>query len=239
MRVRSGGTTHTMTHPLGPPDGTTWHDLKNWSVASLIAANLIPLFGTLFLSWTSGDVLIVYWVETAVIGFYAILKMPVAWGWFSLFSVPFFIAHFGVFLSIAGRLAIGAYVLVDDVPGQRWATLDPIRGELSVFAALMLASHGVSFVTNFIGKKEYRLLKKDPEQLMVAPYRRVFVMMASVVVGAVLVSVTEAPSALMSIFIVLKIVADVIAHLNEHDMIRRGGEMVQGAGEPSPRPGEA
>ena len=72
---------------------------------------------------------------------------------------------------------------------------------------------------------------------MVAPYRRVFVMMASVVVGAVLVFLTEAPSALMSIFIVLKIVADVIAHLNEHDMIRRDGEMVQGAGEPSPRPG--
>ena len=158
-----------MAHPLGPPEGTTWHDLKNWSVASLIAANLVPLFGTLFLGWTSGDVLIVYWVETAVIGFYTILRMPVAWGWFALFSVPFFIVHFGVFLGIAGRLAIGAYVLVDDVPGQGWATLDPIRGELQVFAVLMLASHGVSFVTNFIGNKEYRLLKKDPEQLMVAP----------------------------------------------------------------------
>ena len=99
---------------------------------------------------------------------------------------------------------------------------DPIRSELQVFAALMLASHGVSFVTNFIGKKEFLLLKKDPEQLMVAPYRRIFVMMTSVVVGATLVVLTEAPNALMSIFIVLKIVADMIAHLNEHDMIHRG-----------------
>ena len=102
---------------------------------------------------------------------------------------------------IAGRLAIGAHVLVDDVPGQGWATLDPIRSDLQVFAALMLASHGVSFVTNFIGKKEFLLLKKDPEQLMVAPYRRIFVMMTSVVVGATLVVLTEAPNALMSIFI--------------------------------------
>ena len=78
-----------------------------------------------------------------------------------------------------------------------------------MFAALMLASHGVSFVTNLIGKKEFLLLKKDPEQLMVAPYRRIFVMMTSVVVGATLVVLTEAPNALMSIFIVLKIVADV------------------------------
>ena len=59
--------------------------------------------------------------------------------------------------------------------------LGPPDGQ--VFAVLMLASHGVSFVTNFIGNKEYRLLKKDPEQLMVAPYRRIFVMMTSVVVG--------------------------------------------------------
>ena len=132
----------------------------------------------------------------------------------------------------------GAYVLVDDVPGEGWATLDPIRGELQMFAALMLASHGVSFVTNFIGKKEYRLLKKDPEQLMVAPYRRVFVMMTSVVVGAILVFVTGAPSTPTSIFIVLKIVADVIAHLNQHDMIRKGGDMIQG-GEMSPMAGEA
>ena len=108
-----------------------------------------------------------------------------------------------------------------------------------MFTALMLASHGVSFVTNFIGRKEYRLLKKDPEQLMVAPYRRIFVMMASVVVGAVLVLLTEAPSTLMSIFIVLKIIADVIAQLNEHDMIRRGDEMMQSAGEMSPTPSEA
>jgi hypothetical protein len=39
-----------------------------------------------------------------------------------------------------------------------------------------------------------------------------------------LVVLSEAPSALMSIFIVLKIVADVIAHLNAHDMSQRGGE---------------
>ena len=228
-----------MTHPFAPPDGTTWHDLRDWSVASLIAANLVPLFGTLFLGWSIGEVLIVYWVETAVIGFYAILKMPVAWGWFAMFSVPFFIIHFGVFLDIAGMLAIGAYVSIDDVPGQGWSTLDPIRRELQVFAALMLASHGVSFVTNFIGKKEYRLLKKDPEQLMVAPYRRIFVMMTSVIVGAVLVFLTEAPSSLMGIFIVLKIVADVIAHLNQHDMIRSGVEMTRRAGGTIPRGSEA
>ena len=153
----------------------------------MIAANLVPLFGALFLGWTVGVVLLLYWVETVVIGLYSILRMPLAWGWFSLYSVPFFLVHFGVFLNITGRLAIGAYSWVDDVPGRGWETIHPIHGEVRLFWLVVLASHGVSFVTNFIGKKEYRLLKKDPEQLMLAPYRRIFVMMTSVVVGAILV----------------------------------------------------
>ena len=184
----------------------------------MIAANLVPLFGTLFLGWTSGIVLLLYWSETAVIGLYAILKMPIAWGWFALYSVPFFIVHFGVFLIIAGRLAIGAHGMVDDVPIRGWEIVHPMHGEVGMFWLVVLTSHGVSFVTNFIGKKEYRLLKKDPEQLMVAPYRRILVMMTSVVVGVVFLGLTGAPHALMSIFIVLKIVSDIIAHLKAHDM---------------------
>ena len=219
-----------MTNPFGPPEGTTWHDLKDWSIASLIAANLVPLFGTLFLGWTTGIVLLLYWVETAVIGLYSILKMPVAWGWFALFSVPFFIVHFGAFLGIAGTWAIGAQGMIDgvpinDVPVRGWETVHPIDGEVGTFWFVVLASHGVSFVRNFVGKKEYRLLKKDPDQLMVAPYRRILVMMASVVVGVVVVGLTGAPHTLMSVFIVLKIVTDVIAHLNEHDMFYEGDEI--------------
>ena len=213
-----------MTHPFAPPDGTTWHDLRDWSVASLIAANLVPLFGSLFLGWTSGIVLMLYWVETAVIGFYSILKMPIAWGWFSLFSVPFFMVHFGVFIIVARYGAIFAYSVVDDFSGTAEELLDPIQGDLRRYALLMLGSHGVSFVTNFIGKKEYRLMKKDPDQLMAAPYKRVLLMMATVFVGTIVVALTEAPHVLMSIFIVLKIVADVIAHLNEHDMSPENGE---------------
>ena len=56
---------------------------------------------------------------------------------------------------------------------------------------------------------------------MAAPYKRIFVMMASVFAGVVVVALTGAAHALMSILIGLKIVADIIAHLNEHDMTRR------------------
>ncbi len=50
-------------------------------------------------------------------------------------------------------------------------------------------------------------------------------MMASVVVGVVVVGLTGAPHALMSVFIALKIVTDVIAHLNEHDRFLEGDEI--------------
>ncbi len=64
-----------MYGPFEVPEGTTWGDLRTPSVASLVLANLIPLVGTLFFGWSSGVILVLYWFETAVIGFYSILKL--------------------------------------------------------------------------------------------------------------------------------------------------------------------
>ena len=66
--------------------------------------------------------------------------MSIAWGWFALFSVPFFIVHFGVFLGVAGRFAIGGYSMVDDVPPQGWEIVHPIHGEVRMFWLVVLGA---------------------------------------------------------------------------------------------------
>ena len=91
----------------------------------------------------------------------------------------------------------------------------PIRFELLMFIPAIIVSHGVSFVTNFIGKKEY-LLESDEEVLMAKPYMRVLAMFALIFLGALAVGLTRAPVVLMGVFIALKIVVDTIAHLQEH-----------------------
>ena len=67
---------------------TTWHDLRTPAVTSLVLANLIPLAGTLFFGWSSGVIMVLYWFETAVIGFYSILKLPLAQGWYAQGHTP-------------------------------------------------------------------------------------------------------------------------------------------------------
>jgi len=40
------------------------------STGSLILSNLVPLFGVLFFGWSISTILILYWSENAIIGFY-------------------------------------------------------------------------------------------------------------------------------------------------------------------------
>ena len=204
-----------MAHPFRAPVGTTWRVLQTRSVASLIAANLIPLFGVLFFGWGGGVVMVLYWCETAVIGLYSILKLPYALRWEAWIAVPFFIVHFGVFLGITGFLALAFYGFMDEPTGKGWEILRPIRLEMLLFIPAVIVSHGVSFVTHFLGDKEYKLTA-DTDVLMAAPYIRVGVVFASVFLGAIATYATGAPAAFMSVFIVLKIVVDTIAHLKAH-----------------------
>ena len=41
----------------------------------LVAGNLVPLFGVLFLDWDVGAIVTLYWAENVVIGGITILKM--------------------------------------------------------------------------------------------------------------------------------------------------------------------
>ena len=45
------------------------------SLASLLGANIVPLIGVLFFNWDAGVVVLLYWLENVVIGFYNILRI--------------------------------------------------------------------------------------------------------------------------------------------------------------------
>lgn len=47
------------------------------ALAALLAANLLPLVGVLYLGWRLFDVLFLYWVENGVIGLYNAAKMEI------------------------------------------------------------------------------------------------------------------------------------------------------------------
>jgi len=79
------------------------------STLILIAANLLPLAGIYFWNWDTFLLLILYWMETAIIGFWTILALaaapllvagPVANRTSRFFLVPFFLLHSGIFMGV-------------------------------------------------------------------------------------------------------------------------------------------
>jgi len=68
------------------------------SVWILLIANLIPVFGVLFFDWDLYSIMVLFWMETAIIGFYQIIKILKVMLIFSIFLVPFFCVHFGGFM---------------------------------------------------------------------------------------------------------------------------------------------
>jgi hypothetical protein len=89
------------------------------AVVALIVANAIPLFGAIFLGWNVWTILIVYWLENGVVGFFNVLKILKAEGhadptsdW-RMNSKPmaavgragiagFFLIHYGMFWFVHG-----------------------------------------------------------------------------------------------------------------------------------------
>ncbi|HEY1154001.1 MAG TPA: DUF6498-containing protein, partial [Pseudolabrys sp.] len=71
--------------------------LRTPSVIALLIANLLPLYGVVALGWDLISLIMVYWLETGIIGFFAILNIALVTGPMALLLVPFFIVHFGGF----------------------------------------------------------------------------------------------------------------------------------------------
>ena len=83
------------------------------------------------------------------------------------------------------------------------------------FAVLALfISHAISFAMNYVGKGEYKQAKL--KELMVQPYSRVVILHITIVIGAFLVMISNAPTYILVILVLLKIFIDVKTHVREH-----------------------
>ena len=192
--------------------------MKRYSLHVLILANLIPVVGVLFLHWSLFSILFFYWLESAVVGLYNVPKLlmarvpleagsaeaessPQTHGRF--FFVGFFLLHYGIFM-----LAHGLCVFIFFGP----ADLD-VRTIVIGLVSLGL-SHGVSFLINFVGRREYARTT-IPEQ-MVAPYKRIIIMHLTIIFGGFLVGLFGAPVFALVCLVLLKVAVDAASHLREH-----------------------
>src|SRR5207237_480354 len=62
------------------------------------AGNLVSLACVLFIHWDLPSFMLLFCAESAIIGFYTVLKIAVIGKWLALAAAPFFAAHFRGFM---------------------------------------------------------------------------------------------------------------------------------------------
>jgi hypothetical protein len=191
------------------------HSLTSASSLALIVSNLIPLGGVLFGGWSIGEIMLLFWAESAVIGFYNLCKLGKLGGWSVLFYGPFFVGHYGAFM--VGHLLFIYGFFGDGFGSGTDVQVTQVLQDFLQLAPVLLAffiSHGISFFTNFLGRQEYR--GKDIKQQMSQPYRRIIIMHVTIIFGGFMAMAFDTVLPALLLLIVLKLVMDLHAHLAEH-----------------------
>ena len=186
------------------------------SSLALIFANLLPLFGVVSGHITLTQIMVLFWSESAIIGFFTLLKMAVVGRWKAVFAAPFFAGHYGGFMAAHFVILYSFFVA-----GPSGTTATPALSALLelykplwLVAGALFFSHAVSFALNFIGRGEYRGEKVGT--LMMAPYKRIVVLHLTLIFGGMIVMLVQSTAPAVAMLIGLKIIADLRAHTREH-----------------------
>jgi hypothetical protein len=210
--------------------------LTNIPLVALVVANLIPLWGVVFWGWDAFNIVLLYWSENIVVGFYNILKMAFAkvshpaehLG--KLFMIPFFSVHYGGFCAVHGSFVLMLFKEDSSfMNNTTWPCffvflqmlLNVIKNAFSIMSLEMryamvalFLSHGISFVYNYLMKGEYARVELN--KLMGSPYARIVVMHMAIIFGAFLTAALGSPVGILIILVALKTYLDVIFHKRQH-----------------------
>ncbi len=211
---------------------------------ALIVANLIVAALVLLQDWGYYAVLIAYWWEAVIIGLFNLARVVLVFlagdpfgprvGFSGLGSrilsaaliAVFFAAKFGALALITGFWILATPAIIADENAQPDDTvldaLAQVAPGVAVTVAVLLVSHAISFLLNFIGHREYRQV--GIMKLLFWPYARLGLTVVVVVLG--LVSVYRFDQLAGSTVFALTIVAcklggDLWTHRWEHSTAHR------------------
>lgn len=213
------------------------------SLLLLVAANTIPVLGVIFFNWHPVVLLIIYWVESAIIGLFNLLMMfisgiiekgafsPSGAGLAAIFC-PFFMFHYGLFMLVHGVFIAVMYMAVTagSLSGSgdsgfelvrlfrlfyppEWTLKGVLGSELSAVAALFI-NHLISFYMNFIRTREYN--NTTPQDYFIRPYKRIVVMHVTIILGFFTIVLSGMRGAgVIIVWVTLKVLADLKMNIGE------------------------
>ena len=199
------------------------------SLLTLLAANLVPLLAVIGFGWDLASVIIVFWLENAIIGLFTIGKMMLASGGVDSTSANagamvaekvalsvFFTLHYGGFWAIHGMFVLAIFGVAGSdgrtIPGVLHGALHDVAMQIAL--AVLFISHGVSFVVHYVYGGEYRQMTL--KRAMTLPYSRVVVLHLTILFGGFVAMALGAPLVAVVLLVLIKMFLDAAAHLREH-----------------------
>jgi hypothetical protein len=200
------------------------NDRRSWiGGIILIASNTIPIIGVTVFNWQPSYILLLYWSESAIIGFFNIFKILLS-GLFNqksefkgissflgVFLSGFFTVHYGGFM--VGHIIFilvlffpnGMNVDLITLAAGLFRDMGSMNGFTSAFIALFI-SHAYSFKAYFLKDKMY--LDHEAADFMMRPYGRIVVMQITIILGAFILMVTGWHAGVVILWVVLKTIVD-------------------------------
>jgi len=199
----------------------------SFSLAMLVLANLLPLGGVVFLGWSVFQVMALFWLENVIVGAFNLLRMATQMlkGQFGIIVLmAFFTVHYGMFCAVHGLFVMGIFGHDQPIGAgkmnaspfgaftvmERMIEADPTYWWAAVG---LVASHGVSFLLNFMIGGEWK--RVDAGTLMFAPYKRVVILHLTILAGAGAIALLGAPIWGLVVLVIIKTLVDAWSHLAE------------------------
>jgi hypothetical protein len=181
----------------------------------LVIANVYPVIDMLWKGDPVGSILVIYWIQMMIIGFWACIKLAVIGRWRAVLFIPMFLIMYLSLVNFFGLLA-GA-MLDDQMRGTEWHDNFSLWNYW-VPALLFFASHGLSFWENFIGDHEYEEITWEVQ--MGKPILRALPMWLAALVGGIIAGLANLTALVVLFVLPVKLALDVVGHFVEHGMLR-------------------
>jgi hypothetical protein len=187
---------------------------NDYTAVMLVIVNVYPIIDMLWKGDPIGSILVIYWMQMMIIGFWACIKLIVIARWRAALFIPMFLA---MYLSIVNIFGIMAGAMLDDqMRGTEWHQNFSLWNYW-VPALLFFASHGLSFWENFIGGREYEKIAWDAQ--MGKPILRAVPMWLAALVGGIIAGLANLTALVVLFVLPVKLAFDVFGHFVEHDML--------------------
>lgn len=192
-------------------------------VWSVLAVNMLPVFGAAVFGWSVLTLMLFYWFENIVLGVINAVKMLIE-GLAShsaisaatlVFLLPFFAFHYGLFCGVHGIFLFALFggpegiddnFDIPDLPGRVFDILT--ANSMAMWSAvLMVAFHLFVFCVDWLANARWKGV--EPAVQMFVPYGRIVLVHVTIIFGGFIVLLFGQPILAAALLALLKTGAEV------------------------------